>query len=179
MTSAPSSGDPGSSSSHSQGRSPQNRRPDLRRPRFRQWRKVLGATAALALVGTTGAVVLLWSQYEGIVADLPTVEGLRSYQPPVMSRLYAGDDQLIAELANERRIFVPISAVPDKVKNAFVAAEDQKFWTHKGVDPVAIARAGLTDLTRGKGKRPIGASTITQQVARIMLLGSNAVSFRM
>ena len=178
MTSAPSSGDQGSSSSHSQGRSPQNRRPDLRRPRFRQWRKVLGATAALALVGTTGAVVLLWSQYEGIVADLPTVEGLRSYQPPVMSRLYAGDDQLIAELANERRIFVPISAVPDKVKNAFVAAEDQKFWTHKGVDPVAIARAGLTDLTRGKGKRPIGASTITQQVARIMLLGSNAVSFR-
>ncbi|MBO1324558.1 PBP1A family penicillin-binding protein [Acetobacter sp. TBRC 12305] len=152
--------------------------PALRRPRFRYWRSLLGATAAVMLVGATGGAVVLWSQYEGIVADLPTVEGLRSYQPPVMSRLYAGDDQLVAELANERRIFVPYSAIPDKVKNAFVAAEDQKFWTHKGVDPAAIIRAGLTDLTRGKGRRPIGASTITQQVARIMLLGTNAVSFR-
>ncbi|WP_415491432.1 penicillin-binding protein 1A [Acetobacter sp.] len=150
----------------------------LRRPRFRYWRALLGATAAVMLVGATGGAVVLWSQYEGIVADLPTVEGLQSYQPPVMSRLYAGDDQLVAELANERRIFVPYSAIPDKVKNAFVAAEDQKFWTHKGVDPAAIIRAGLTDLTRGKGRRPIGASTITQQVARIMLLGTNAVSFR-
>ncbi|GBQ76034.1 penicillin-binding protein 1A [Acetobacter malorum DSM 14337] len=129
-------------------------------------------------MGTTGAVVLIWTQYEGIVADLPTVEGLRTYQPPVMSRLYASDDRLIAELADERRVFVPSSAIPDRVKNAFIAAEDQKFWTHKGVDPMAIARAGLTDLTRGKGRRPIGASTITQQVARVMLLGSNAVSMK-
>ncbi|GBR25004.1 penicillin-binding protein 1A [Acetobacter orleanensis NRIC 0473] len=139
---------------------------------------MLGTVAGLALVGTTGAAVLVWTQYEGIVADLPTVEGLRTYQPPVMSRLYASDDRLIAELADERRVFVPYSAIPDRVKNAFIAAEDQKFWSHKGVDPMAIARAGLTDLTRGKGRRPIGASTITQQVARVMLLGSNAVSMK-
>ncbi|MCH4090876.1 penicillin-binding protein 1A [Acetobacter sp.] len=147
-----------------------------RRPRFRMWRKLLGTTVAVLLLGTATAGVVVWYKYAGLVSDLPTVEGLRSYQPPVMSRLYSGDDRLIAELAAERRVFVPYSAIPDRVKNAFLAAEDQKFWSHKGIDPVAILRAGLTDLSRGKGRRPLGASTITQQVARIMLLGSNALS---
>ncbi|MFT8444423.1 MAG: PBP1A family penicillin-binding protein [Acetobacter orientalis] len=169
MTQTPSSGDSGSSSG-------QDKR--VRMPRFRRWRGLLGGVAAVALVGSTGAGLVAWQQYEGIVASLPTVDGLRSYQPPVMSRIYAGDDRVIAELADERRVFVPYSAIPDRVKNAVLAAEDQKFWTHKGVDPMAILRAGLTDLTRGKGRRPIGASTITQQVARIMLLGSNAVSLK-
>lgn len=179
MTRTPSSGEPGSSSNKNEGRDTSSQQGSAwRRPRFRQWRGLLGTVAALGLVGTTGAAVFVWSQYEGIVADLPTVEGLQTYQPPVMSRLYASDDRLIAELADERRVFVPYSAIPDRVKNAFIAAEDQKFWTHKGVDPLAIARAGLTDLTRGKGRRPIGASTITQQVARVMLLGSNAVSMK-
>ena len=77
-------------------------------------------------------------------------------------------------LAKERRIFVPFTAIPDVVKQAFVSAEDQNFWTHKGVDPGAVARAAFTDLMQmGKNRRPIGASTITQQVARNMLLGSN------
>ena len=147
-----------------------------RRPRFRMWRNLLGTTVAVLLLGTATAGVVVWYKYAGLVSDLPTVEGLRSYQPPVMSRLYSGDDRLIAELAAERRVFVPYSAIPDRVKNAFLAAEDQKFWSHKGIDPVAILRAGLTDLSRGKGRRPLGASTITQQVARIMLLGSNALS---
>ena len=70
--------------------------------------------------------------YERFSADLPDVDGLRNYQPPVMSRIYAGDARLIAELATERRIFVPYSAIPDVVKQAFVSAEDQNFWTHKG-----------------------------------------------
>ncbi|MCP1230184.1 penicillin-binding protein 1A [Acetobacter indonesiensis] len=179
MTRTPSSGDSGSSSDRKEERTSSPRQGvTLRRPRFRQWRGLLGTVAAVSLVGATGASLLVWHQYEGIVADLPTVEGLRTYQPPVMSRLYASDDKVIAELADERRVFAPYSAIPDRVKNAFIAAEDQKFWTHKGVDPVAIMRAGLTDLTRGKGRRPIGASTITQQVARIMLLGSNAVSIK-
>lgn len=178
MTRTPSSGDSGSSSDKKEENASSRQGVTLRRPRFRQWRGLLGTVAAVGLVGVTGASLLVWHQYEGIVADLPTVEGLRTYQPPVMSRLYASDDKVIAELADERRVFVPYSAIPDRVKNAFIAAEDQKFWTHKGVDPVAIIRAGLTDLTRGKGRRPIGASTITQQVARVMLLGSNAVSMK-
>jgi penicillin-binding protein 1A len=106
------------------------------------------------------------------------LDGLRTYQPPVVSRIYAGDDHLIAELAQERRIFVPFSAIPEVVKKAFISAEDKSFYQHKGVDPLAIARAALTDLQRlGESRRPVGASTITQQVARNMLLGSNDVSF--
>ena len=74
-------------------------------------------------------------------SELPTLDGLRHYQPKVMSRLYAGDGRLLSELATERRIFVPFAAIPDMVKQAFISAEDQNFWTHRGVDPVAIARA--------------------------------------
>ena len=130
----------------------------------------------LVLMTGTGVIgaAFAYRFYERVASDLPTVDGLKQYQPPVMSRIYARDERLIAELAKERRIFVPINAIPDVVKQAFVSAEDQKFWTHHGVDPSAILRAALTDLQQmGRNRRPIGASTITQQVARNMLLGSN------
>ena len=136
--------------------------------------RVLGALfGILALVAVLGAIggygaFLHFSQ------DLPDVEGLRHYQPPVMSRVYAGDARPIAELATERRIFVPYSAVPAVVKHAFVSAEDQHFWLHRGVDPLAIARAAMTNLQQmGQDRRPIGASTITQQVAKNMLLDNH------
>ncbi len=141
--------------------------------RFRVVRAVFGATMAVAVIGGLGAAAFGWHTYERYAADLPTLDSLRHYQPRVMSRVYAGDERLIAELATERRVFVPVSAIPDMVKQAFISAEDQKFWTHRGVDPLAIARAGWTDVLQyGQGKRPIGASTITQQVAKNMLLGS-------
>ena len=131
------------------------------------------AVTILAVVTILGGAVL-YHGYEKLTEELPTVDGLQQYQPPVMSRIYAGNDGLVAELAKERRIFVPFTAIPDMVKQAFVSAEDQNFWTHKGVDPGAIARAAFTDLIQmGKNRRPIGASTITQQVARNMLLGTN------
>jgi penicillin-binding protein 1A len=140
-------------------------------------RGLFGLIFAVGLVGAGAAGLVGWNLYDRYSADLPTLDGLRTYQPPVMSRVYAGDDRLLAELANERRIFVPIAAVPERLKQAFIAAEDQNFYTHKGIDPFAIARAAFTDLQRmGEARRPVGASTITQQVARNMLLGSNAVS---
>ena len=135
-------------------------------------RGVIGTGLVLTVVAGLGGGAFVWHTYERYSADLPTLDGLRNYQPRVMSRIYAGDERLIAELATERRVFVPIHAIPDQVQQAFISAEDQKFWSHKGVDPVAIARAGWTDLLQyGQGKRPIGASTITQQVAKNMLLG--------
>ena len=138
---------------------------------------LVAAVFALFLVAGLGAAAFGWHTYETYAEDLPTLDGLRNYQPRVMSRVYAGDDHLIEELATERRIFLPISAIPPMVQQAFLSAEDQKFWTHKGVDPLAIARAAWTDLMNyGQGRRPIGASTITQQVAKNMLLG-NEVSF--
>ena len=133
---------------------------------------LVGIVLLLGLVGG-GAGYFMWQRFS---ADLPDVDGLRNYQPPVMSRVYAGDAHLMAELATERRIFVPYTAIPDVVKQAFVSAEDQNFWNHRGVDPLAIVRAGVFDLTHmGQGRRPVGASTITQQVAKNMLL-DNQVS---
>ena len=136
-------------------------------------RGVFATIIAVGILGTaTGAGVALYF-YERFSADLPSVDGLRNYQPRVMSRVYAADSRLISELATERRIFVPIGSIPEIVKQAFLAAEDQNFWSHRGVDPFAIARAGATDLLHyGSGKRPVGASTITQQVAKNMLLGN-------
>ena len=134
---------------------------------------LFGITALLAVVGGVGG----WMAYQHFSAGLPDVEGLRNYQPPVMSRVYAGDGRLLSELATERRIFVPIESIPELVRRAFLSAEDQNFWTHRGVDPLAIARAALANaMNAGQGKRPVGASTITQQVAKNMLL-DNELSF--
>jgi penicillin-binding protein 1A len=133
----------------------------------------------IGFVGIGGAAIVGYTVYQDYASDLPSLDGLRTYQPPVVSRIYAGDDHLIAELAQERRIFVPFSAIPDLVKKAFIAAEDKSFYEHRGVDPMAIARAAITDLQRlGASRRPVGASTITQQVARNMLLASNDLSFK-
>ena len=128
---------------------------------------ILGILLLVGVVGVAGG----YMAYLHFSADLPDVDGLRNYQPPVMSRVYAGDSRLLAELASERRIFVPIGAIPDTVKRAFISAEDQNFYTHRGIDPLAITRAAVFDLSHaGQGRRPIGASTITQQVAKNMLL---------
>ncbi len=148
-----------------------------RRRRLRWLRKLLVVVMSLAMVSVGTAAMVAYGAYKRFAADLPTVDGLRHYQPRVMSRIYAGNSALIAELATERRIFVPFTAIPDMVKQAFVSAEDQKFWSHNGVDPLAMARAAWMDVQQmGQGRRPIGASTITQQVAKNMLLGNNEVS---
>ena len=157
------------------GRAPVSGSPKAkpRHPRFRWLRRVAAGLFAVGVLTALVGGLFAWQTYERYAADLPTLDGLRHYQPRVMSRVYAGDSRLIAEFATERRIFVPISAIPDVVKQAFLSAEDQKFWSHRGVDPVAIARAGWMDLMQyGQGRRPIGASTITQQVAKNMLLGN-------
>lgn len=135
--------------------------------------RIISIVAGLAMVVAVVGGVVAYSAYRRFSADLPDIANLQSYQPRVMSRVYASDSRLLAELATERRIFVPFSAIPDLVKHAFISAEDQNFYTHRGVDPVAIARAAITDLMQyGQGRRPVGASTITQQVAKNMLLGN-------
>lgn len=148
----------------------------IRTPRFRRVRVFLATVSALAVVGFGGALIAAYGFYLHISADLPSVDALKQYHPPVVSRLYTADDTLMAELSHERRIYVPISAIPPRVRNAFIAAEDQNFYSHGGVDYFAIARAGLTDLVARHGKRPLGASTITQQVAKVMLLNNNVLS---
>lgn len=143
--------------------------------------RLLGRLARLALATLVAAVVgggvLLWA-LDRLARDLPEHERLARYEPPTATRLYAGDGRLLAEYAREKRVFVPIEAIPARVVQAFVAAEDQHFWRHPGIDPLGILRAALANLRRlkeGEGGRPQGASTITQQVAKNFFL-TNEVS---
>src|SRR3982075_3112891 len=109
--------------------------------------------------------------------DLPDYSQLQDYEPPVMTRIHASDGSLMGEYAKERRLYLPIQAVPKLVINAFLAAEDKNFYEHGGIDFSGMARAGLLYAQNfGSNRRPQGASTITQQVAKNFLL-TNEVSF--
>lgn len=105
--------------------------------------------------------------------SLPDYKQLAKYEPAVTTRLYAGDGQLLKEYATEQRLFMPVNKIPDLVKQAFISAEDKKFYEHSGVDYVGILRAVISNIKNlGSGRRPSGASTITQQVAKNFLLSS-------
>ena len=131
----------------------------------------LFATGAIVFVcGAAGFAVLLWHYQQ----DLPDTAQLQNYEPPVMTRVHAGDGSILAEYSRERRLYLPSSSIPPLVKQAFLSAEDKNFYTHGGVDPEGIARAVLI-LVQG-GRRVQGASTITQQVAKNFLL-TNERSF--
>lgn len=139
-------------------------------------RVVKGLAIAGVSLGVLGAATAggAWIYFS---KDLPDHTTLANYNPSVATRVHAGDGRLVAEFASERRVFVPIAAIPKRVSNAFVSAEDQNFYTHHGVDWLAVLRAQLQNVKNiGQGRRPIGASTITQQVTRIFLL-SNEVSY--
>ncbi len=102
--------------------------------------------------------------------QLPGLDALTDYRPKVPLRVYSADGILIGEFGDERRTVVPISQVPPNLKNAILAAEDERFYEHAGVDYVGVLRAALANLVSG-GKRQ-GASTITMQVARNFFLSS-------
>jgi penicillin-binding protein 1A len=128
------------------------------------------AGTILFLVGATAAGGLLWHYSK----DLPDYSQLQNYEPAVMTRVHAADGSLLAEYARERRLYLPIQAVPKLVTDAFIAAEDKNFYEHNGIDPQGIVRAGLFYIqTYGTGRRPQGASTITQQVAKNFLLNND------
>ncbi len=133
--------------------------------------RVLTVISAIFLVVVAGGLLaagyLLWQMN----IELPDYSKLANYEPPVMTRVHAGDGELIAEYARERRIYVPINAIPKRLIQAFLAAEDKNFYTHSGVDPVGIARAMVDNVFNViNDRRLVGASTITQQVARNFLL---------
>jgi penicillin-binding protein, 1A family len=126
-----------------------------------------GLACVLFLVVAAGVGIYL----AGMTKDLPNYEVLASYEPPVATRVHAGNGALMAEYARERRLFLPIQAVPDRVKAAFLSAEDKNFYNHPGVDITGLARAIVSNIQNlGSGRRPEGASTITQQVAKNFLL---------
>ena len=135
--------------------------------------RFIGYVFALASVAMIGFAVAIWGAYDYYSRDLPDYTGLKTYVPPVMSRVHASDGALLAEYATERRLFLPSAAIPPLVKQAFISAEDKNFYNHNGLDPEGILRAtlrALTDKAAGSSRRAQGASTITQQVAKNFLL---------
>ena len=129
---------------------------------------VLGSIAAVTLTGALAtAGFVYW-----VTRDLPSYETLAHYEPPITTRVYGGNGLLIGEYARERRIFVPINVIPKQVIAAFLSAEDKRFYEHGGLDFTGIVRAVVNNLQNYGKKRPEGASTITQQVAKNFLLSS-------
>ena len=138
-------------------------------------RFILIGLSALGILAA-GSIVAIYLVLHHYSEGLPDYRALADYKPKVVTRVHAGDGELLAEFSTEKRIFVPIASIPKQVKEAFMAAEDKNFYQHKGVDPEGIMRAAITDLKNlHSEKRPVGASTITQQVARNFLL-TNEVS---
>ncbi len=108
--------------------------------------------------------------------DLPDYKFLKNYKPPISSKLYSNDGQLLSEFSSEKRIFVPYNSIPSLVVNSFLSAEDKNFFKHPGVDAKGVLRAIVNNISNlFASKRLEGASTITQQVAKNFLL-SNEVS---
>ncbi|MGO4526626.1 penicillin-binding protein 1A [Microvirga sp. 2MCAF35] len=122
-------------------------------------------TSLVLISGSLAVGTLLWH----LSADLPDHAELARYEPAVTTRLHAADGRIIAEFARENRLYLPLTAIPQRIVAAFLSAEDRHFYEHNGIDPKGIARALLANLASNED-RPQGASTITQQVAKNLLL---------
>lgn len=130
-------------------------------------------------LGLLCAVIAIFVVLYRYGQDLPDVNQLSNYQPPVTTRAYTADGSLLVEFARQNRLFVPISAVPKNVVDAFLAAEDKNFYRHSGIDFTGIMRAVFVNFTNiGSDRRLVGASTITQQVAKNFLLSGEVTYVR-
>ncbi|MDE8346926.1 MAG: PBP1A family penicillin-binding protein [Acidocella sp.] len=157
-----------------------------RKPPRKPRRPGLGGTLArffvfglyrLAFFGVIVLIVAGGIAFFVFSSGLPSVETLKTYEPPLESRVYANNFQLVSDLGSQHRIYVPYNQIPPMVAQAFISAEDRLFWVEPGINPFSIIRAGLTDISRiGSGHRPLGASTITEQVVKNMLL-DNHITF--
>ncbi len=135
-------------------------------------RNIFIISLIISLITFIGIFGILWS----FSNKIPDYKFLKSYKPPVSSKMYSGNGELVADFSKEKRIFIPYSAIPKKVINAFLSAEDKNFFSHPGVDAKGVVRAIFNNITNiMTSKRLEGASTITQQVAKNFLL-TNEVS---
>lgn len=138
--------------------------------KFLRW--VIRLTFQLFLLGLVLGVGGFVYAYMTYGRDLPSIEFMKAYAPPAITRVHASDGQVIAEYANERRVFVPVESVPEVVKGAFLSAEDKDFYSHGGVDFFSLAGAMVNNFKRWQaGRSLVGASTITQQVAKNFITG--------
>ena len=127
---------------------------------------LFGTATIVGLLGAAAGALILYHYSQ----DLPDTNQLAKYEPPVTTRVHAADGTLLAEYAKERRLYLPIQAMPKLLLAAFLSAEDKNFYKHGGVDPEGLGRAVVTYLRRSGGGRQQGGSTITQQVAKNFFL---------
>ncbi|HXV30852.1 MAG TPA: penicillin-binding protein 1A, partial [Sinorhizobium sp.] len=136
--------------------------------------RLIGYFFGIGVFLLLGAAVAVAIYVGAVTKDLPDYEVLAKYAPPVTTRFHAGNGALMAEYAHERRLYLPIQAIPDRVKAAFISAEDKNFYEHPGIDVTGLVRAIAVNIQNfGSGRRPVGASTITQQVAKNFLLSAD------
>ncbi|HZC68192.1 MAG TPA: transglycosylase domain-containing protein, partial [Nitrospirales bacterium] len=128
------------------------------------WKALLWGVLTVVLIGFVAGLATVGY----LLQDLPPITGLHEYQPSLVTRVYSADKQVIGQFFVERRILVPLEKIPRHVVNAVVAIEDARFFEHRGLDFVGIARAAIANLVSGKIRQ--GASTITQQLARSLFL---------
>jgi penicillin-binding protein 1A len=137
-------------------------------PRSRRIARLFKRLIQVAVLGVVVGAGVVVGGYFYFDRNLPSVETLRTYQPPQVTKVTCADGSTCAEFFLERRTSVPLSSLPDHVKNAFLAAEDADFYKHPGVDLIGMTRAVLKSFL--PGRRLTGASTITQQACRNILL---------
>ena len=136
------------------------------------FKNIFTVILSLLLISSILIFSILWS----FSNNIPDYKFLKNYKPPVSSKMYSGNGDLVADFSKEKRIFVPYSAIPENVINSFLSAEDKNFFSHPGVDAKGILRAIINNIQNiMTSKRLEGASTITQQVAKNFLL-TNEVS---
>jgi penicillin-binding protein 1A len=135
-------------------------------------KNILIVFISFVLLSIVFVVGILWNYSN----QLPDYKFLKNYKPPVSSKVYSGNGELVADFSQEKRIFVPYNTIPKNVINAFLSAEDKNFFSHPGVDAKGVLRAIINNISNVISSRRLeGASTITQQVAKNFLL-SNEVS---
>ena len=135
-------------------------------------KNILIISISIVLLTSVLIVGVLWTYSN----DIPDYKFLKNYKPPVSSKVYSGEGELVADFSQEKRVFVPYSSIPKNVINAFLSAEDKNFFSHPGVDAKGVLRAVVNNISNIiSSERLEGASTITQQVAKNFLL-TNEVS---
>ena len=136
------------------------------------FRNIFILITSFILLSAISIISVLWTYSN----DLPDYKFLKNYKPPVSSKVYSGNGDLVADFSKEKRVFVPFNSIPKNVINAFLSAEDKNFFKHPGVDAKGVIRAVINNISNIlSSKRLEGASTITQQVAKNFLL-TNEVS---
>ena len=127
---------------------------------------------SIGLLMTITILSILWA----FSNNLPDYKFLKSYKPPVSSKVYSGNGELVIDFSTEKRIFIPYASIPKKIIDSFLSAEDKNFFSHPGVDAKGLLRAIINNISNiVNSNRLEGASTITQQVAKNFLL-TNEVS---